>query len=193
MEPVDSVAPRPGSFSHAAPQVAILDIDPATPQIAAGMPLARCRLRRRRRRARPRGARPRRGGRRAIRTGGLAIADAGICPAGPRCGPCRRSRSNLCRRQHHRRRQHRTRQRSIRSSLNQGQIVLISSVFAFLNGMGAIPYAMSKAAVEAARPWPACGTRRAPWRLNDHCVLLPDRDGHGSTHGVDRRSSHQKK
>ena len=32
---------------------------------------------------------------------------------------------------------------------NQGQIVLISSVFAFLNGMGAIPYAMSKAAVEA--------------------------------------------
>ncbi|MBA2951271.1 SDR family NAD(P)-dependent oxidoreductase [Streptomyces himalayensis] len=31
---------------------------------------------------------------------------------------------------------------------NQGQIVLISSVFAFLNGMGAIPYAMSKAAVE---------------------------------------------
>jgi NAD(P)-dependent dehydrogenase (short-subunit alcohol dehydrogenase family) len=32
---------------------------------------------------------------------------------------------------------------------NQGQIVLISSVFAFLNGMGTIPYAMSKAAVEA--------------------------------------------
>ncbi|WP_316783540.1 SDR family NAD(P)-dependent oxidoreductase [Streptomyces sasae] len=31
---------------------------------------------------------------------------------------------------------------------NQGQVVLISSVFAFLNGMGAIPYAMSKAAVE---------------------------------------------
>ena len=31
---------------------------------------------------------------------------------------------------------------------NQGQIVLISSVFAFLNGMGTIPYAMSKAAVE---------------------------------------------
>jgi NAD(P)-dependent dehydrogenase (short-subunit alcohol dehydrogenase family) len=30
----------------------------------------------------------------------------------------------------------------------QGQIVLISSVFAFMNGMGAIPYAMSKAAVE---------------------------------------------
>jgi NAD(P)-dependent dehydrogenase (short-subunit alcohol dehydrogenase family) len=28
------------------------------------------------------------------------------------------------------------------------QVVLISSVFAFLNGMGAIPYAMSKAAVE---------------------------------------------
>jgi len=35
---------------------------------------------------------------------------------------------------------------------NQGQIVLISSVFAFLNGMGAIPYAMSKAAVEALGP-----------------------------------------
>jgi NAD(P)-dependent dehydrogenase (short-subunit alcohol dehydrogenase family) len=32
--------------------------------------------------------------------------------------------------------------------LHRGQIVLISSVFAFLNGMGAIPYAMSKAAVE---------------------------------------------
>lgn len=32
---------------------------------------------------------------------------------------------------------------------NQGQIVVISSVFAFLNGMGTIPYAMSKAAVEA--------------------------------------------
>jgi NAD(P)-dependent dehydrogenase (short-subunit alcohol dehydrogenase family) len=31
---------------------------------------------------------------------------------------------------------------------NQGQVVLISSVFAFLNGVGAIPYAMSKAAVE---------------------------------------------
>ncbi|MDP9183853.1 MAG: SDR family NAD(P)-dependent oxidoreductase [Actinomycetota bacterium] len=31
---------------------------------------------------------------------------------------------------------------------HRGQIVLISSVFAFLNGMGAIPYAMSKAAVE---------------------------------------------
>ncbi|WP_406335788.1 SDR family NAD(P)-dependent oxidoreductase [Streptomyces sp. NBC_00203] len=31
---------------------------------------------------------------------------------------------------------------------NQGQIVLISSVFAFLNGAGAIPYAMSKSAVE---------------------------------------------
>lgn len=31
---------------------------------------------------------------------------------------------------------------------NQGQIVLISSVFAFMNGMGVIPYAMSKAAVE---------------------------------------------
>lgn len=31
---------------------------------------------------------------------------------------------------------------------NRGQVVLISSVFAFLNGIGAIPYAMSKAAVE---------------------------------------------
>lgn len=31
---------------------------------------------------------------------------------------------------------------------NKGQVVLISSVFAFLNGMGTIPYAMSKAAVE---------------------------------------------
>jgi NAD(P)-dependent dehydrogenase (short-subunit alcohol dehydrogenase family) len=31
---------------------------------------------------------------------------------------------------------------------HEGQIVLISSVFAFMNGMGAIPYAMSKAAVE---------------------------------------------
>ena len=31
---------------------------------------------------------------------------------------------------------------------NEGQIVIISSVFAFLNGMGSIPYAMSKAAVE---------------------------------------------
>lgn len=30
----------------------------------------------------------------------------------------------------------------------QGQVVLVSSVFAFLNGMGTIPYAMSKAAVE---------------------------------------------
>jgi NAD(P)-dependent dehydrogenase (short-subunit alcohol dehydrogenase family) len=32
---------------------------------------------------------------------------------------------------------------------NRGQVVLISSVFAFLNGMGVIPYAMTKAAVEA--------------------------------------------
>jgi len=31
---------------------------------------------------------------------------------------------------------------------NQGQVVVISSVFAFTNGMGTIPYAMSKAAVE---------------------------------------------
>lgn len=31
---------------------------------------------------------------------------------------------------------------------HQGQIVLISSVFAYVNGMGTIPYAMSKAAVE---------------------------------------------
>ncbi|MFZ2511974.1 MAG: SDR family NAD(P)-dependent oxidoreductase [Gordonia sp. (in: high G+C Gram-positive bacteria)] len=31
---------------------------------------------------------------------------------------------------------------------NRGQIVLMSSVFAFINGMGTIPYAMSKAAVE---------------------------------------------
>jgi NAD(P)-dependent dehydrogenase (short-subunit alcohol dehydrogenase family) len=31
---------------------------------------------------------------------------------------------------------------------NAGQIVIISSVFAFINGMGSIPYAMSKAAVE---------------------------------------------
>src|SRR5205085_2406522 len=31
---------------------------------------------------------------------------------------------------------------------SQGQVVLISSVFAFINGMGTIPYAMSKAAVE---------------------------------------------
>ncbi|KQY63770.1 MULTISPECIES: SDR family NAD(P)-dependent oxidoreductase [unclassified Nocardioides] len=31
---------------------------------------------------------------------------------------------------------------------NRGQIVLLSSVFAFVNGMGTIPYAMSKAAVE---------------------------------------------
>jgi len=31
---------------------------------------------------------------------------------------------------------------------SHGQVVLISSVYAFINGMGAIPYAMSKAAVE---------------------------------------------
>lgn len=31
---------------------------------------------------------------------------------------------------------------------SRGQIVLISSVFAFINGMGTIPYAMSKSAVE---------------------------------------------
>ncbi|MBB6626942.1 SDR family NAD(P)-dependent oxidoreductase [Nocardioides sp. KIGAM211] len=31
---------------------------------------------------------------------------------------------------------------------NEGQVVLMSSVFAFVNGMGTIPYAMSKAAVE---------------------------------------------
>lgn len=32
---------------------------------------------------------------------------------------------------------------------HRGQVVLISSVFAFLNGMGVIPYAMTKSAVEA--------------------------------------------
>ena len=31
---------------------------------------------------------------------------------------------------------------------HRGQFVLISSVFAFLNGMGTVPYAMSKGAVE---------------------------------------------
>lgn len=31
---------------------------------------------------------------------------------------------------------------------NRGQVVLISSVFAFVNGVGSVPYAMSKAAVE---------------------------------------------
>jgi len=31
---------------------------------------------------------------------------------------------------------------------SRGQVVVISSVYAFINGMGAIPYAMSKAAVE---------------------------------------------
>ncbi|PQP22603.1 SDR family NAD(P)-dependent oxidoreductase [Rhodococcus opacus] len=31
---------------------------------------------------------------------------------------------------------------------HQGQVVLISSVFAYVNGMGTIPYAMSKAAIE---------------------------------------------
>jgi NAD(P)-dependent dehydrogenase (short-subunit alcohol dehydrogenase family) len=31
---------------------------------------------------------------------------------------------------------------------NRGQIVVVSSVFAYINGAGAIPYAMSKAAVE---------------------------------------------
>ena len=31
---------------------------------------------------------------------------------------------------------------------HRGQFVLISSAFAFLNGMGTVPYAMSKAAVE---------------------------------------------
>jgi NAD(P)-dependent dehydrogenase (short-subunit alcohol dehydrogenase family) len=31
---------------------------------------------------------------------------------------------------------------------SRGQIVLVSSVFAYINGAGAIPYAMSKAAVE---------------------------------------------
>ncbi|GAB2982244.1 SDR family oxidoreductase [Nocardioides montaniterrae] len=33
-------------------------------------------------------------------------------------------------------------------SVHGGQVVVISSVFAFINGMGTIPYAMSKAAVE---------------------------------------------
>lgn len=42
---------------------------------------------------------------------------------------------------------------TVRAAMDQviasrGQVVLISSVFAFLNGMGTIPYAMSKAAVE---------------------------------------------
>ena len=31
---------------------------------------------------------------------------------------------------------------------SRGQLVLVSSVFAYINGAGAIPYAMSKAAVE---------------------------------------------
>lgn len=42
---------------------------------------------------------------------------------------------------------------TVRSALphiidSRGQVVLISSVFSFLNGMGTIPYAMSKAAIE---------------------------------------------
>ena len=59
---------------------------------------------------------------------------------------------------------------------SKGQIVLISSVFAFINGMGTIPYAMSKAAVE--QPGAGCASSRRPRRLGPHGVLLAGADRH---------------
>jgi len=56
----------------------------------------------------------------------------------------------------------------------RGQLVIISSVYAFLNGMGVVPYAMSKAAVEQlgrglrARRW--CGPRRPATAAHHRCA-----------------------
>ena len=78
----------------------------------------------------------------------VAIANAGILSrAGtlrttptPQLSPCSRSTSAALSTP--------SRRRWIEVIAHRGQFVLISSVFAFLNGMGTIPYAMSKAAVE---------------------------------------------
>ena len=73
---------------------------------------------------------------------------------------------------------------------HRGQFVLISSVFAFLNGMGTIPYAMSKAAVEQL----GRGLRvelAAARRLDDGRLLLPHRDQHDQARS--RRRSHRRR
>ena len=69
---------------------------------------------------------------------------------------------------------------------SRGQIVLVSSVFAYINGAGAIPYAMSKAAVEQLGRGLA---RRAgePRSVGDDGVLLTHRDRHDPS-GRGRRS-----
>ena len=60
---------------------------------------------------------------------------------------------------------------------SRGQIVLVSSVFAYLNGAGAIPYAMSKAAVEQLGR--GLGVELAPSRsVGNDGVLLTHRDRH---------------
>ena len=60
---------------------------------------------------------------------------------------------------------------------HRGQFVLISSVFAFLNGMGTIPYAMSKAAVEQLGRGLRVELADAR-RLDDDRLLLPHRHRH---------------
>ena len=63
---------------------------------------------------------------------------------------------------------------------HRGQFVLISSVFAFLNGMGTIPYAMSKAAVEQLGRGLRVELADAR-RLDDDRLLLPHRHQHDQT------------
>ena len=130
-------------------KVAIVDVDPDTPKIAARMSshsaigvVAD---------VRDAGhTRPRRRARSSTVSGGSTSQSPtpASCPAPPRCATHRHRRSSPC-----------SRSTSPASSTpsqaamdqviaHRGQFVLISSVFAFLNGMGTIPYAMSKAAVE---------------------------------------------
>ena len=73
---------------------------------------------------------------------------------------------------------------------HRGQFVLISSVFAFLNGMGTIPYAMSKAAVEQLGRGLRVELADAR-RLDDDRLLLPHRHQHDQTRR--RRRPHRRR
>ena len=59
----------------------------------------------------------------------------------------------------------------------QGQIVIISSVYAFVNGAGALPYAMSKAAVAQLGRGLSIRTRTA-WGIGDDRLLRAVGDRH---------------
>ena len=83
------------------------------------------------------------------RFGGLdvVVANAGIVSRSPRSGRSRRRTSSACSTSTWWASAGRSMPRCRRSSAAR-HVVLVSSIYAFMNGVGAVPYAMSKAAVE---------------------------------------------